>query len=208
MANRPAGPAGNRENPRSDRALSRAQQFDPDGSAARPLSTARAVPPRVNGQLPIEAALQQQSRPGIRQRIVAAAGCGGREPWKFDAAETKRTVVARAEPDPKVDAGVWPVTADSHGLLDFEALVGEHDLFHGDIRALGVERPAGVLDDPRTKQFPGHDRRGMVLGLQRDRDRAQRRLVTIADVVEPLVKIQRTDDSAAATSRRRPCSGR
>jgi hypothetical protein len=81
-------------------------------------------------------------------------------------------------------------------LTHLQALVGERQLLDRDVAALGVERPRGVLDDPRAQQLPGHDHLGVVLVLQRDDDRPQRVLIAIADLVEPPVEVDRADDPA------------
>src|SRR6188474_639226 len=75
-------------------------------------------------------------------------------------------------------------------LLHLEPLVGEDELFHGDVAALGVERPAAVLDDARAQQLPGLHDLAVVLVLKPDGDRAQRVLVAVSDVVEPAVEVE------------------
>src|SRR4051812_975315 len=54
-------------------------------------------------------------------------------------------------------------TAIGGDSIHLEALVREDELLHRHVAALGVERPAGVLDDPCADQLPGHDDRRVIL---------------------------------------------
>ena len=58
------------------------------------------------------------------------------------------------------------------------------------------ERPADVLDDPSSEQLPRHHDLGVILALELDPDRPDGTLLTVPDVVEPLVEVERADDPA------------
>src|SRR5215467_15613988 len=86
-----------------------------------------------------------------------------------NAAMSMRTSVSLAAGDTKsnlipgsgsVKVMVW--------LLQLHALVGQNQLFHGYIRALGVERPEGTLVGSGILQSPGKNCGGMVFTAQRD----------------------------------------
>src|SRR5712664_2519422 len=82
------------------------------------------------------------------------------------------------------------------GSLHFQALVGDYQFFHCDIGALGVEGAARVLGDARPEKLPRLHEVGVILVLQLDRHRAQGLLVAVANLVQPLVKIERADNTA------------
>src|SRR5260370_18771479 len=54
---------------------------------------------------------------------------------------------------------------------------------------------ADVFDDARSKQLPSLHKGSVILVLEVNRYSAQGILVAVADIVQPLVKVQRPDDA-------------
>src|SRR5690349_16481126 len=81
-------------------------------------------------------------------------------------------------------------------LLHLEPLVGEDELFERYVGPLGVQRAARVLDDASPHELPDLDDRGVILAHELDCHRAQRVLVAVPDLVQPLVEVQAADHAA------------
>src|SRR5450432_4251995 len=79
--------------------------------------------------------------------------------------------------------------------LHFEALVGESEFLHCHVGALRIHGPADVLDDARADQLPCLHDRAVVLALQMDDDISDGVLAAIANVVQPLIEVQRAYDA-------------
>ena len=62
-------------------------------------------------------------------------------------------------PDPS------PKLGEGKGLFHLQPFVGQHEFFHRDVGAFGVERPAGVLGDARAQQLPRLYDGGVILVL-------------------------------------------
>src|SRR5262249_41687116 len=60
----------------------------------------------------------------------------------------------------------------------------------------GIQRAARMFDDARAKQFPGLDYGAVVFILQLDRYSSKGSLVAISNLIQPLIKIQRSDHAS------------
>lgn len=78
-------------------------------------------------------------------------------------------------------------------LFHFEPLVSESEFLHRHVRAFSFHRFANEFDNAGVDQLPGLDDLAMIFTLELDRDVAGRGLVAVADVVEPVVEVQRSD---------------